>query len=104
MFQECHGFSTIHYSMIVRQRNVHHRPRHNFPGTDDRAVFNRVKPQYSALWRIYNRCREQGTIDPSIADREGTSLQFLYFEVALAGTFFKIDNLLFDVGKGQALS
>ena len=51
-YEELDGFAAIDDSVVVRQRNVHHRPRLDLPADDHWAFLDRVHSENAALRRI----------------------------------------------------
>src|SRR6266849_5565471 len=66
-----HRLASVDDAVIVRERQVIHRPDHDLAVLDDRAVLGRVDAEDGALRRVDDRRREHRAEDAAVGDREG---------------------------------
>src|SRR5262245_56194173 len=67
-------FTAVDNSVVVCQREIHHRPNYYRAIERYRTVLDGMKTEHAALRRIHNWRRQHGTVDAAIADRECSAL------------------------------
>ena len=80
MYQERYRALAVHDPVIVRQRQVHHRPDDHLPGTGHRPVLDPVQAD-GAFWLIRLEGREEAG---AYTEEQIAALTELRFEEALA--------------------
>src|SRR5205807_688842 len=101
--EEGHRFAAIDDAMVVGERDVHHGPNDDVALAGNGAFLNGVHAENSALRRIDDGCREQGTVNAAVADGKGAAAEILRAELVLFGATPKITNRALDFGEAQAL-
>ena len=84
--------------MVVRLREVIHRPHHDLPILDHRAVLGCVHPENGRLRRIDDRRREHGAEHAAVRNRVGASGQLFDGELAVLRALAEVGDRLFDFG------
>src|SRR5687768_14626744 len=75
--EEAHRLAPVHDTMIVGERDVHHRPRDDGALDHDGAIDDAVQAEDAALRGVDDRRREQRTVDAAVRDGERTTLQLV---------------------------
>src|SRR5262249_31564752 len=73
--EEAHRLAAIDDPVVVRERQVHHRPDHDLVVDGDRALLDRVHAEDAALGWVQDWRREERAEDAAVGDREGTALE-----------------------------
>ena len=92
LHEELHRFAAVHDSMIVRQRDVHHRPNHDLAVQRNRAVLNLVKPEDCDLRRVEDGRAQQRAEDAAVRDRKGAALEIVEGQRAIGGALGEITD------------
>src|SRR2546423_5798119 len=68
--QKRDGFFSVYSTVIVAQREIHHRTNLDFLAHRDRSLLNRMHPENPALWRIDDRRAPERAINAGLRNSE----------------------------------
>ena len=85
LHEELHGLPAVKQTVVVGQRQVHHRSDLNLSVDSNWLLLDGVKPQHSSLGKVDNGGTHQRTEDTTIADSESSSCHILNRELAVTG-------------------
>lgn len=83
--KELHCLPAVQQTVVVGQRQVHHRSDLNLSVDSNWLLLDGVKPQDSSLGKVDDGGTHQRTEDAAIADGECSSGHILNSELAVAG-------------------
>src|SRR4029079_12861816 len=73
LHQEGDCLFTIDQAMVVGEREIHHRPRHDLPVAHHGALLDATHAYNARLRRVQDRGGEQRAVDAAIGDGEGAA-------------------------------
>ena len=96
--QRQHRLAAVDDPVVVRLREVVHRPHDDLPVLDHRAVLRRVDAEDRRLRRIDDRRRQHRAEHAAVADRVRAAGQLLDRELAVLRALAEVGDLLLDLG------
>lgn len=83
-FQEGDSFAPVNQAVVVCERNVHHRSRHNLPVDNCRPLVDGVHAEDGRLWGVDDGRGQQGAVHASVGDGEGAACHVIDGDGAIA--------------------
>src|ERR1700680_503912 len=99
--QEGDRLAAVDDAVVVGQREVHHRPRHDLALARHRPLLDAMHAEDARLRRVEDRRRHQRAVDAAVRDGEGAALQLLDGELALARLLAELGDRLLDAGERE---
>src|SRR5690606_16413965 len=97
--QELHRVLAVDDAVVVGQREVHHRPDHDFVVNGDWALLDLVHAEDRALRRIEDRRRNERAEYAAVGDGERTAGELLHGDAGFLRARAEVGDLGLDAGE-----
>src|SRR6478672_11628952 len=101
--EEQHRLAAVDDAVVVREREVVHRPHHDLAVLDYGSVLRGVHAQDGRLRRVDDRRREHRAEYAAVGNGERAPGELLDTELAVLGALAEIADLFLDLGEAHAV-